>query len=106
MSEKRKTELTPYINKSNIGIIREQIAAKISHCPYYATSQVAMSVITDQDHFPYSRYFRGVPTFSRPVVFEREAGWRNIDNQCYQQSCCVDPEMNDLMKVKCVSAYR
>ena len=75
---------TPTINKSNVDRVREEIQKKMSGEPYHYTSSNENQVITDHDTFPYTRYWRGVPSSSCPTVFEREAGWRVINNDCYK----------------------
>ena len=80
-------------NNNNINVVRAQIASKInSSRAYYGTYQDAEQVITDQDHFPYTRYFRGVYDSPQAVVFEREAGYRPLNNRCYRK--LVDPSSN------------
>jgi len=70
---------------NNINAVRYQIGLKINYnTPYYATRAAAGGVLTDFDHFPYTRYYRGVAESSEPVVLEREAGYRPLDNQCYR----------------------
>ena len=68
------------INTDNVNNIRKQIVSKESNKPHFGTNS---SIITDQDHFPYNRYFRGITGISQPVVIEREAGFRDIENNCY-----------------------
>lgn len=69
----------------NIDVINEQIQYKNNYnMPYYATRRNAQSVLTDQDHFPYKRYFRGVYYMKEPVIMEREAGFRPLHNDCYR----------------------
>lgn len=63
--------------------------------PFYATKQTLAPVLIDQDHFPYKRYFRGVYYEDKPVIFEREAGWRPLDNNCYKQINIVDPKKHN-----------
>lgn len=106
MSKDQIPELTQYLNHMNIKRIKSQILAKNGHLPYHATLQDSMSIITDQDHFPYTRYYRGIAHSSQPVIMEREAGWRNINNQCYQSPCCLDENIVNSLKVKCIQAYR
>jgi len=83
LSKMTPNELTPYINKRNVEAVQKMIEGKNSCCPYYATSATVTNVMTDMDHFPYNRFFRGVSYFPEPVVFEREAGWRELQNDCY-----------------------
>lgn len=75
-----------YINNSNITNIRHEIEKKKSSFPYFATSAESISVITDHDSFPYPRWYRGVPTSSNPIISEREAGWRQRNDNCYKIS--------------------
>ena len=98
-----ETDITPFYNYYNVTNIAEQIRRKTSHSPYFATEQNSQNIITDQDHFPYTRYFRGVAHVPRPIIMEREAGWRPINNQCYLQNCC-DNQITSSLKVDC--AYR
>ena len=77
-------DITPIINDFNVGNIRSQINRKKASGPYYATSSQATQVVTDYDTFPYPRYFRGIPESHRPIVAEREAGWRMRQDACYQ----------------------
>lgn len=107
---------TDNINSNNFNSIRAQILSKRRHVmgnncgessasrgcncngntacnnnnfplPFYATKNMAKSVITDQDSFPYKRYFRGQYKSDRPIIMEREAGYRPRDDSCYNQSC-------------------
>ena len=75
---------TPIINGSNVNVIREQIRKKNGFSPFLTTIEDAGAVITDHDVFPYPRYFQGVPTSDVPIVAEREAGFRKVNNACYQ----------------------
>ena len=54
--------------------------------PYYSTIEDARQTKTDYDHFPYTRWYRGNPALSVPVVAERQAGWRIKNNKCYEQN--------------------
>jgi len=69
--------------------IRDQIAMKQGTRPYYGTA--TQQVVTDMDHFPYTRYFRGRYESSQPIVFDREAGWRPVNDACYKGSCDARP---------------
>lgn len=75
--------LTSHITDDNIKSVRNLIKMKQSSDPFYATGNQVTNTITDIDHFPYTRYYRGVYNSSKPVVFEREAGWRPLHNGCY-----------------------
>lgn len=78
------------INRSNVDHVRRQIAIK-NDCsrPYSATIAQSAQVLTDYDVFPYPRWYRGVPTSDKPIVAEREAGWRPRRDECYQNRMCV-----------------
>ena len=80
----KKQSISEKINDSNIESIRKQIEKKNGTEPFFGTMDGAKSVITDIDHHPYTRFYRGVYNSSDPVVFEREAGWRPIHNNCYR----------------------
>ena len=69
--------------KDNINMVRAQIAQKIGKRPFYASSQTVTGNVTDVDTFPYPRYYRGIAGMSAPVIYEREAGWRQRHDACY-----------------------
>jgi len=77
-------KMTPFINDQNVQNVRVQIDKKKGCDPYLATVNQAGQVLTDYDTFPYPRWFRGIPRSSDPVVAEREAGWRTINDSCYR----------------------
>jgi hypothetical protein len=79
---------TKDINEMNFNSIRKLIARKQSHEPSFTTREDASNIITDFDHFPYKRFFRGVYNNYKPVLLEREAGYRPIRNNCYQFIDC------------------
>ena len=83
-------------NDKNVENARRQIAYKLDYSrPYYATINQASSVVTDMDSFPYKRFYRGDYTASYPVVFEREAGFRPVDNRCYLSACQIEKTYPD-----------
>ena len=74
------------ITQNNRDIIQFQINQKQQYnIPFYATKELVQSTITDMDEFPYKRFFRGEYANKCPVVFEREAGWRPLHNNCYKE---------------------
>lgn len=83
-----KQSLTETLNDENVLAIKKQIFMKQGYTPYYGTVNSAESVITDMDHFPYARFYRGVYNSSNPIVMEREAGWRPSRPEYYQGKCC------------------
>lgn len=60
--------------------ISQMIKAKNSTVPFWGT--VGDLALTDMDHFPYTRFYRGEINSSEPVVIDREAGWHPRRN-CY-----------------------
>ncbi len=88
---KHNPRLTEAINLQNVGAVRFGIANKINYNrPYYPTLDEVTAVVTDFDTFPYPRYFRGNYMDSEPRVFEREAGFRTRQDNCYRQFCPVE----------------
>ena len=71
------------IIQHEIGYVRDQINQKQSSNPYMATKDLVKNAITDIDHHPYTRFYRGIYYKDTPTVFEREAGWRVKENKCY-----------------------
>jgi len=71
--------------------LSNQIKNKLSYNPYYGTSNDTQQTVTDMDHFPYTRFFRGDFESDRPIVFEREAGWRYTENNCYKNQDPIKP---------------
>lgn len=77
----------------NVNAVRQGIAQKINYnCPYYPTIDDATSVVTDFDTFPYPRYYRGEYNVADPIVFEREAGFRTRNDNCYRMTCMSLPK--------------
>jgi hypothetical protein len=99
--------------------IQIEILKKIDKtAPTYAQPT---KVITDMDVFPYNRFFRGNPSSTEPVVFEREAGWRVIypsppkivekgvyPRHCFEPACstiypCYSADYTGGMRNNCVN---
>ena len=72
------------ITSKNINYIRTQIDKKNKSFPYYAFQDTISNVIEDLDHFPYTRFYRGQAKADKPIVFEREAGYRQQHDKCYK----------------------
>lgn len=89
---KGQQNFTNFANYMNVKSVRSQILDKQNSEPYHATMEDATSVLTDMDHFPYTRYYRGDAKTSCPVAFEREAGWRPVHNSCYNVNRVDVPE--------------
>ncbi len=67
-------------NANSIETVRLLIDKKVESSPSFANGNTVRNVITDMDVFPYNRWFRGVYYYSEPVIFEREAGYRKVEN--------------------------
>ncbi len=67
-------------------IIQYMINQKTQYnVPFYGTRELAESVFTQQDHFPYKYWFRGQYASPVPIVAERSAGYRPRFDRCYKQ---------------------
>lgn len=77
---------------SNESYLQTMVEQKKSTQPYIATNHTVYNVITDFDHFPYSRWYRGRYQNTNPVVIEREAGFRQRQDWCYQPVARVENE--------------
>jgi len=124
------------INTSNVSNIYKEIERKKSWKPYFASENTVTNVITDYDVFPYPRWFRGIPSYTKPVIAEREAGYRpredncydtikkeikvSYPNNCFQSACstvfpCYPPyesryaqkdELDIILNQNCIAQYR
>lgn len=99
--------LTKEITNANIQSVRNQILQKQGDTPFYGTSEDAKSTVTDVDHFPYTRFYRGVASSTDPIVFEREAGWRPTRDNCYSvNKCTEEPKYpNHCFEAPCSTVY-
>ena len=97
------------INNNNVNNVRRMIYMKEYSCkPFYATVHNSESVITDYDVFPYPRWFRGVYNSDRPIVAEREAGFRQRDDNCYKTVQCDRDDFeypNHCFEVACSTIF-
>jgi hypothetical protein len=75
--------LTAQYNEAAIESVRRQINRKNGSLPYFANIDSVKNVVTDYDHHPYTRWFRGVYYYPEPIIAEREAGWRTQKQGCY-----------------------
>ena len=77
----------------NSEIVKREILQKIQYGkPYYATNKTVGRVITDFDDFPYNRWYRGIYKNPNPVIIEREAGYRHVENNCYTNKQTYTPQ--------------
>lgn len=66
---------------TNRQFVEKAIATKLNYnAPTFSGGPNTM---TDMDVFPYPRYFRGSYLSETPIVMDREAGWRPVENKCY-----------------------
>ena len=77
------SDYTTTQNLENVKHVQQQILMKLGYNPYFATEAQARSIVTDFDTHPYPRFYRGVHNSSIPVVLEREAGYRQQRDECY-----------------------
>lgn len=88
--------------------VRNQIHKKLDYSQaYYGRSNTVKGMITDMDNFPYVRYFRGQFNKENPVIFNREAGYRPIENPCYAPilSYAQPPYTNYCWQTPCSTVY-
>jgi hypothetical protein len=90
-----------YITNNSIESIQKQINMKNSSKPYYATTKTVEHVVTDMDVFPYTRFNRSQPMNENPIVFEREAGYRQVHSYTPHVDLPADPEPNVCFKPAC-----
>jgi hypothetical protein len=94
------------INYDNVKNVRSQIRQKKGSEPYFADINTGSLVLTDYDNFPYNRWWRGEKYSSRPIVAEREAGWRPINNKCYKKIKKVgENKVNNCFETACSTVY-
>ena len=104
------SEKSTYINNRNVENVRRMIKQK-EDCskPFYATACNTSSVITDFDVFPYPRFFRGRYDSDKPIVMEREAGYRNRRDECYRTVQCKGDDLkeypNHCFEVACSTVF-
>lgn len=93
---------------NNVRNVRDQMYYKLDYNePFYATPEMVLKTIEDQDHFPYTRYFRGIYNKDTPTVYEREAGWRPRYDGCYRKQNFLEPvdEPNHCFEAPCSVVY-
>lgn len=78
------------INEANHNFVQSLIQNKKNYIPYYSSGP---SVLTDMDVFPYTRFYRNNSKVDYPIAFEREAGWKPVNNKCYNDPV-VRPELD------------
>ena len=88
--------------------VRNQIQQKLDYSQaYYGRNNTVKGMITDMDNFPYIRFFRGEYNKEYPIVFNREAGYRPLENQCYAPVLAYTPNpyINFCWQTPCSTVY-
>ncbi len=67
-------------NEDSGQILKQMISQKNSYTPYFVNGKDIKMMITDMDHFPYRRFFRGIYNDPKPVIHSRYAGYRPYMN--------------------------
>lgn len=69
----------------SVNSVRNAINQKLNYAiPYYGRNNTVRNMVTDMDQFPYNRFFRGKYNSEQPIIFDREAGWRLRNDNCYK----------------------
>ena len=92
------SNLTPFINRVNCELVHDMIEEKKRNLPFTVSNNIVSYIQTDMDNYPYNRFYRGVPYFYNPVIFEREAGFREVHNECYRPLPCPYPSLTPDVK--------
>ena len=93
---------------NSVDAVRDGINKKLNYgTPYYARNNTVKNMITDMDNFPYVRYFRGQYDSEYPQIFDREAGWRLREDQCYRGLLAFkeQPYPNNCFEAPCSTVY-
>lgn len=98
------------LQEMNLKSISEQIQKKKSSVPYIANNSQIKYSVTDMDHFPYTRYFRGEYLSDLPIICGRDAGWRPRYDNCYKNPQPIsDPasviKINHCFSGPCTTIY-
>ncbi len=94
------------LSRRNHDAIQYQIELVNQQTPFFPTKNLIKSVVTDIDHFPYTRFYRGNPRADMPTIMEKEAGFRRkLD--CYKPVYVPDegPFPNVCFEVPCSTTY-
>lgn len=74
------------LGADNVKNVRQEMEHKINYkTPYYANNNTVKKCITDFDVFPYTRWYRGVATSDNPIIIEREAGYRKVQQSLTEE---------------------
>lgn len=96
---------TPIINEHSIETIKKQIEQKNKGL-YFANNETVTHIITDMDHHPYTRWYRGVSYYPEPIIMEREAGWRPRRDNCYKLMIpATETETHSCFEPACTTTF-
>lgn len=92
---------------SRSNALQDQMDQKVKYGKaFYATNVDVGRTVTDMDHFPYLRFYRGEYQSSEPVIFDRKAGYRFVRQRCYDtQPEFVTPYPNYCYESACSTIY-
>lgn len=96
------------ITNNNINFVRQQINKKQSSQHFeLATYDMVKKSTTDFDHYPYTRFYRGIYYKQNPMFIEREAGFRKRHDDCYEPTIHYDtiPPSNLCYESACSVVY-
>ena len=79
-------KMTMDINEMNGVLLKKMINDKMGPTQKFVNPNYLCYVLTDVDHFPYTRHFRGRYNSDRPTVWSREAGYSPLFNGCYNNA--------------------
>ncbi len=94
------------MNIRNRDALQYQIELYNKEAAFFPSRELVKSVVTDMDHFPYTRFYRGNPYSDTPVIMDKEAGFRRkLD--CYTPVYVVDegPFPNVCFEGPCSTTY-
>jgi hypothetical protein len=75
------------MSSDNEKFIKQQIEkVKNYNTPYYSSTDNIKGVVTEIEGFPYKQHYRGEYNNTDPVIFEREAGFRERFDEKYSYS--------------------
>jgi len=76
----------------NRDYLNRQIQRKKGHQPYQPDAGVIRGCVTDMDHFPYTRFYRGEYQSDEPVIYGRETGYHPVGPVMRQNEIVLSPE--------------
>lgn len=92
----------------NRAFVQQQIKIKnYCPCPYTPYGSAIKNVVTDVDHFPYTRFYRGQYNDTKPHIWEREAGYHRLQNDMYKKTLTYQVHQPDVpFQIPCTTILR